>query len=295
MKLDQMRNHQSSLFYEDDYSVVTDASKTIPVHVSIIGMKSSSDNVNSFVLIVRNQEFLVQQQKQAEEEKRKSETLLYQILPRDIVNQINRGEKDISFQVQAVSIIFIDINKFSEYAANLTPKDIMSNLSYYFSVLDKTALKYNMLTKIKLIGDIYMAAVGLFNQDLPADEFADQAVLFSSDVLSQLEEINRKLDSNLSVRVGINSGGPIIAGVLGTDKPLFDIIGDAINVAARLQSTCATNHIHISAATHDLIKSKNYEFTDCGETELKGKGKQKTYNVSIPQLIYTATSSIVMK
>lgn len=294
-KIDQIRNRQASQFYEDDYEVTTDASKTVPVHTMIIGMKSGLDSINSFVFIVRDDSRIVEQKRQAEEEKAKSEKLLFQILPRDIVYKINRGEKDISFQVQSASIIFIDINKFSEYAANLTPRDIMSNLSYYFSELDRTVLKYNMLTKIKLIGDIFMGACGIFNQDDHPENHADQTILFALDVLYQIDEINKKLDSSLGIRIGINSGGPLIAGVLGKDKPLFDIIGDPINVAARLQSTSAVNKIHISTGTYELIKNMSYDITERGETHLKGKGTQKTYYVGPPQILFSATASIVMK
>ncbi|EAY05952.1 Adenylate and Guanylate cyclase catalytic domain containing protein [Trichomonas vaginalis G3] len=291
-KLDQMRNRQSSSFFEGDFCVISDASKTIPVHLSIIGMKNGyNDNVNNFVLVLRNDEKLVMQMKQAEDEKKKSEKLLYQILPRDIVNQINRGENDISFNVSTCSIIFIDINKFSEYAANLTPSMIMTNLSFYFSVLDKTAAKYPLLTKIKLIGDIYMGASGLFpTEDMTNESHAEQTCLFALDVMYQMDEINKRLDTSLGIRVGINTGGPIIAGVLGTDKPLFDIIGDPINVASRLQSTSAVNHIHVSKETAELVKSMNFDVIPRGQTALKGKGTQQTFYISAPHYHFNSSS-----
>lgn len=281
-KMDQMRNNQSSLYYEDDYYVISDDSRTIPVHCIIIGMRASNDVLQSFVFILKDNTRLYLQKQQAESEKARSETLLYQILPRDIVLQINKGEKDISFNVPSASVIFIDINKFSSYSANLTPNEIMSNLSFYFSVIDDIAAQYETLTKIKLIGDIYMASSGLFNQDIPAETHAEQAILFSLDVIDALENINKSLSSNLQVRVGINTGGPLIAGVLGTDKPCFDIIGDIINVAARLQSTSDVNKVHISNDTYKIVSQLSYNFVECGMTFLKGKGNQLTYYVSRP-------------
>lgn len=293
-KMEQMKSGQSSAFYEDDYVVISDASKDIPVHVIIIGMKKDKDDdVASFVVILRDQTALVQQKKAAEEAKAKSEKLLYQILPRDIVVQLNRGEKDISFVVPSATIIFIDVNRFSEYAANLSPNDIMSNLSYYFACIDKLAATHNMITKIKLIGDIYMAAAGLFNTDAPPESHADQVVQFGLECVANLDEVNIKLDASLQIRIGINSGGPVIAGVLGTDKPAFDIIGDPINVAARLQSTDEVNHVHISQTTYDLIKGLNYDVKQRGETYLKGKGKQMTYYVTVPPTVFNATGSNV--
>lgn len=277
-KLEMMRSGQASAYADEDLVAVTDSLSEIPVHVTIIGMKKESEtNVNSFVIILRDQTNLVNQKKAAEEAKAKSEKLLYQILPRDIVVQLNRGDKDISFVVPSATIVFIDINKFSEYAANLSPQDIMSNLSLYFANIDKVAQKYNMLQKIKLIGDIYMAATGLFNPDAAPETHAEQTINFSVECINSLEEINIRLESNLQIRIGVNTGGPVIAGVLGTDKPVFDIIGDPINVAARLQSTSDVNRVHISQATYELVKAMNFEITPRGETFLKGKGKQMTY------------------
>lgn len=294
LKLEQMRNGQSSYFYEDDFNSVTDASKEIPVHVTIIGMKKDYD-LNSFAVILRDQTDLVDQKLRAEEAKAKSEQLLYQILPRDVVVQLNKGEKNISFVVPSATIIFIDINRFSEYSSNLTPTDIMSNLSYYFAVIDKIASKYEMVQKIKLIGDIYMAATGLFHPEASPESHAEQTVLFALEVISALDEINLRLSANLQIRIGINTGGPIIAGVLGTDKPVFDIIGDPINVAARLQSTSDVNKVHISQATESILTNMNFEITKRGETFLKGKGKQMTYYIANPPPVVNPLASFVVK
>ena len=102
---------------------------------------------------------------------------------------------------------------------------------------------------------------------------------FAIDGVRALEDINSALDANLSVRIGINTGGPIIAGVLGIDKPLFDIIGDPINISSRLQSTDIPNEIQISQATYDLVKDKPFDIEKRGEIFLKGKGNQLTYLV----------------
>lgn len=102
-----------------------------------------------------------------------------------------------------------------------------------------------------------MTAAGLFNPELPLSTHAIEMLNYAIDGVRPLDDINHQLDANLSVRIGINTGGPIIAGVLGTDKPFFDIIGDAINVSFRLQSTDIPNNIQISQPTYDLVKNKN--------------------------------------
>ncbi|EAX87786.1 Adenylate and Guanylate cyclase catalytic domain containing protein [Trichomonas vaginalis G3] len=293
-KLEMMKNGQSSTFVEEDMTVVSDSAKEIPCHVTIIGMKNNNGDLNSFVIILRDQTALVNQMKQAEDAKAKSEKLLYQILPRDIVVQLNKGEKDISFTVESATIIFIDIVKFSEYTVNLSPQEIMANLSTYFANIDKLASKHNMITKIKLIGDIYMAAAGLFNPEASPESHAEQAINLGLESIQELEEVNMRLDASLTIRVGVNTGGPLIAGVLGTDKPAFDIIGDPINVAAILQSTDEPNHVHISQATYDIIKCLDFDVIARGETFLKGKGKQMTYFVNpVAQTTFNGTGSFM--
>lgn len=181
--------------------------------------------MSQFIITLRDETALVRQQEDAERAKVQSENLLLHI-------KLNGGEKDISFTVPTTSIIFIDAQRFSEYAANLTPQEIKGNLSLLFASFDAMANKYPLITKIKLIGDIYMAAAGLFTPDDPPKNHTEQILKFGLDCLAELDDINAKLNANLAVRIGVNSGGPIHAGVLGTDKPVHDIIGDPINVAA---------------------------------------------------------------
>ena len=280
-KMEMMKKGECSTVIEDRVTCISDNSSVVICHMSMLGMqKADLSSINGFVFIIRDESDLIKQQKEVEQAKASSEKLLFQILPRDIVVRLNSGEKDISFTVPSASIIFIDIVKFSEYTTNLSPQEIMGNLSMIFEAFDALILKYEQMTKIKLIGDVYMAAGGLF---APADqnpkEHAEQVVRFGIDCQHDLEEINVKLNASLSVRIGINTGGPIIAGVLGTDRPVFDIIGDPINVASRLQSTDVPGRIQISQATKDCINELEFQIDPRGEVYLKGKGKSMTYFV----------------
>ena len=242
---------------------------------------NDSSNVESFVFILRDETQLVKQQKEAEAAKAQSENLLFQILPRDIVTRLHSGEKDISFTVQSATIIFTDVVKFSEYASGLSPQEIMGSLSMMFEAFDNCAKEYDLITKIKLIGDIYMAAGGLFaDEKVTQKDHALQILKFGLDCLVVLDEINIKLNALLQLRVGVNSGGPLLAGVLGTDKPVFDIIGDPINVAARLQTTDLPGRVQIPKSTYDLVCDEDFQIEERGEVFLKGKGKTMAYLVS---------------
>ena len=276
-----MKNGQSSKMIETNATGLTDNDLTVPLHVTILGMGETGTNheMNSFVFIIRDCTALNEQQRKAEKAKEQSEKLLYQILPRDIVTRLNAGETDITFVVPCASIIFIDIVRFSDYSANLNPSQIMVNLSTIFFAFDKACHQYPSITKIKLIGDVYMAAGGLFNKDENDISHAADVVRFGLDALTCIDESNATLEASLQVRIGVNTGGPIIAGVLGKDKPVFDIIGDPINVASRLQSTCIPNSVQISQGTFDAIKNQQFNVESRGEIALKGKGMQKAYIV----------------
>jgi len=279
-QLNLIRSGQSAPVHEGRYKCVSDNTTEIPCNVTVMGMMENSSDVHSFVFVLRDETELVKQQQEAEKAKSRSESLLYQILPPDIVVRLNRGEKDISFSVQCASIIFIDIVKFSSYASTLTPFETMTNLFTIFSSFDALAAKRPLITKIKIIGDVYMAAAGLFAPEISPEKPAEELVKFGLDVLQELEDINIKLNANLSVRIGVNTGGPIIAGVLGTDRPVFDIIGDPINVASRLQSTDIPGKIQISQSTYEHIKESSLQIEPRGEVFLKGKGQVMTYFVS---------------
>jgi class 3 adenylate cyclase len=238
---------------------------------------TKDSQLRSFVLILRDETLLQTQMKEEEEAKARSEGLFYSILPRDIVIRLNQGEKDISFSVPSVSVVFVDIEKFSEFYSHLSPNQIMEALSAIFQKFDSIREKYSLITKIKLIGDIYMAAGGLFNLNDDPAHHAKEVIEFGLECLIAMEEINRNLDSQLKLRIGINTDGPLIAGVLGTDKPIFDIIGDTINVAACLQSTDVPGNIQISKKTYELVSGMDFNIEYRGEVVLKGKGKQSGY------------------
>ncbi|OHT08223.1 adenylate cyclase, type VII [Tritrichomonas foetus] len=290
---DLMKSGETSLVFECDANGNTDDSKGVPLHLSVIGFKNESGLVTTFAVLMKDMTEEEKQRLAVEEAKKQAELILLQILPKDIIIRLNRGDKNIDFTVKSSTIIFIDIEKFSEYSATLSTKDIMLNLSKIFTVFDKICSTFNLITKIKLIGDDYMAAAGLFTPEIIPVRHALQMIQFALQCLEALEELNVLLNSSLQVRIGINTDGPLIAGVLGTDKPMFDIIGDPINVAARLQSTCIPGLVQISESTYNLVANMDFNIEERGEIELKGKGKRKTFLIH-PEIKRDSRSSIFM-
>jgi PAS domain S-box-containing protein len=275
-----MKSGQAGLVYEASVVGTKDDGTRVPLHLTLLGFASNGRAAETFAVMCKDQTEEVTQKTAVEEAKRQSENLLEQILPKDIIIRLNRGDKNISFTVPSSTILFMDIEKFSNYSVNLSPPELMRNLGEVFTAYDRLSRKYPLILKIKLIGDDYMAAAGLFSPDIDPAIHANQVVQFTLDCLTAIEELNQQLNASLQVRIGVNTGGPLIAGVLGTDKPLFDIIGDPINVAARLQSTDIPGMVQISHATYEKVVTGPYVIKPRGEIELKGKGKQMTYLVS---------------
>ena len=276
-----MASGQCGLVFETELEGVRDDGVIVPIKATMIGFSSNQRNAEIFAIMCKDQTEEMKQKEAVEIAKKKSDELLLKILPPDIIRRINRGEKDITMVVPSASVIFIDICQFSAYMATLSASQLMSNLNAVFTAYDKIVADLPLITKIKLIGDDYMAAAGLFSPDEPPKMHAIQTITFGLRVLDAIEELNEQLNASLAVRIGVNSGGPIIAGVLGTEKPLFDIIGDTINVAARLQSTCIPGNVQISKGTYELVAQESrFHIEERGEIYLKGKGNQTTYLVS---------------
>jgi PAS domain S-box-containing protein len=289
-RLDMMIRKECPRNFTDTVQCLNEADTVVNCDLTVMGMDDADGELGSFVIILRDITTLLAQQQAAELAKQQSEKLLYEILPRDIVNRLNQHEKDITFVVQSATLMFIDIQKFSAYAATLTPQDIMGTLSLIFGSFDSLLVKYPLITKIKLIGDVYMSGSGLFNTQMEPETHAEQTVRFGLDALRTIEECNVKLSANLAVRIGVNTGGPIIAGVLGTDKPVFDIIGDPINIAARLQSTCPPGRIQISEDTFGLVRGHGFVIEPRGDVFLKGKGNRPAFLVA-PAAVFQAQLS----
>ena len=204
-------------------------------------------------------------------EKERSEQLLLNILPRGIVTRMNDGETIIADQRSDVTILFADLVAFTKLTSRLSAGDLVHLLNSLFSEFDRLALSLGV-EKIKTLGDSYMVAGGL--PEARADHahaVADMALA----MIATVERMNRELPIALQMRVGIHSGN-VVAGVIGTHKFVYDIWGDAVNIASRMESHSLPNRIQISAATYQHLH-KRFRLEPHGSVDVKGKGLMDTY------------------
>jgi class 3 adenylate cyclase len=206
-------------------------------------------------------------------ERQKSEKLLLNILPEKIANKLKQNEKHIADGFQSVSILFADIVGFTPLSSTLKPERLVSILNDLFSHFDQLAEKYK-LEKIKTIGDAYMAAAGLPETD---ERHAIHCVQMALEMQKYMTTISIPETEKLELRIGIHSG-PVVAGVIGIKKFSYDLWGDAVNTASRMESHGLPGEIQITASVKELI-GDNFTLQERGFIEVKGKGLIEAYFV----------------
>jgi adenylate cyclase len=203
-------------------------------------------------------------------ERERHEALLRNILPSQIVTRLNDGEVVIADRVEEATILFADLVGFTEIALRLSPPVLVDYLNRVFSAFDGLCHKMG-IEKIKTIGDAYMAAAGL---PQPQPRHAVVMADFAFAMLATLDQINRTLETPLQVRIGIHTG-PVIAGVIGINKFIYDVWGDTVNLASRLEAHGLPGRVHISETTRRLL-IEHYDSEPRGVIEVKGMGRIST-------------------
>ena len=210
----------------------------------------------------------------------KSESLLLNILPHTIAERLKHDPKEIAEHFDDVTILFSDIVGFTPISSKMPPLELVQLLNQMFSTFDKLAEKHG-LEKIKTIGDAYMLAGGL---PVPTNNHAEAVADMALEMQAAIKEfqactvLREKMSGNLEqfqIRIGINTG-PVIAGVIGIKKFIYDLWGDTVNVASRMESSGMPGAIQVSATTYDRLKDK-YIFEERGAIPVKGKGEMITY------------------
>ncbi len=216
----------------------------------------------------REQEYLAQ----LKIERDRSEALLRNILPDPIVRRLNAGELTIADHFAEVSILFADLVGFTPAAARMTPEHLVEKLNRIFTGFDQLAQRLGV-EKIKTIGDAYMAVAGLPE---PRPDHAEAIAHFAIGMLDVLNEENRA-DSTMpfEVRIGIHTG-PVVAGIIGRHKFIYDVWGDTVNIASRMELSGSPGRIHISDATHRSLDGR-FHVEPRGMIDLKGRGSANAF------------------
>ena len=204
----------------------------------------------------------------------KSETLLLNILPREIAAILKNEQRTIAEQYDGASILFADMVNFTSISKEISALEIVNLLNEIFSNFDSLVDKYG-LEKIKTIGDCYMVAAGVPNQ---RQDHASAILNLALDMIEYIQHQTFFVHYPIAFRIGINSG-PVLAGVIGRKKFIYDLWGDAVNTASRMESHGQPGTIQITRATYELVKDQ-FICEPRGTINLKGKGEMEVWFVT---------------
>ena len=204
-------------------------------------------------------------------EQEKAEDLLLNILPRSIADRLKAQTGPIADQFESASILFADVVDFTPWSERLAPSEVVGYLDHLFSHFDALAERYE-LEKIKTIGDCYMVAAGV---PTPRTDHARALALMALDMLEAMRSNDELGHLGLELRAGINSG-PVVAGVIGRKRFLYDLWGDVVNTASRMESYGAPGRIQITRPTYELLADE-FECEPRGTITVKGKGEVEAW------------------
>lgn len=213
-------------------------------------------------------------------EKKRSEDLLHNILPEEVASELKEKGHSEAQLFEMVTVLFTDFKGFTAMSEQLSPKALVRDLHDCFSAFDRIIEKYG-IEKIKTIGDAYMAAGGL---PTPSPNHVKNVVLAALEMAEFIQHGKQhKLEKDLpyfEIRIGIHTG-PVVAGIVGVKKFQYDIWGDTVNTASRMESSGDVGKVNISEATYELIRENpEFEFISRGKIEAKGKGQMEMFYVT---------------
>ncbi len=224
------------------------------------------DSFNEMVDSLDHQKKLVQEKHQ------ENEALLLSILPEPVAQRVKKGEESIGDTFSNVTVLFADLGGFVELSETLPASETIVFLNDLVSAFDDAAERHGV-EKVKTIGSSYMAVSGL---SVPRIDHAKRIIDFAKDMLRIVRRFNQDKNMNLQLRIGINSGS-VVAGIVGKDKFIYDLWGDTVNIANRLQSQGEWNTIQVTQNVHSRIAEFIEDFEPAKELEMSGKGRMAVW------------------
>jgi class 3 adenylate cyclase len=206
-----------------------------------------------------------------EAERERTEQLLLNILPKPIAERLKQQPITIADQFPDATVLFADVVGFTQLSSQISAAELVVLLNQLFSMFDQLVEKHGA-EKIKTIGDAYMVVAGL---PIPRSDHAQAIANLALDMQQAVARFNVEQNQSFSIRIGINTG-PVVAGVIGLKRFIYDLWGDTVNIASRMESHGLAGGIQVSEVTYECLKEQ-YLFEKRGVIQVKGKGAMNTY------------------
>jgi len=228
-------------------------------------------DIQDVILRVGNAVYTKQLHDQLQVEQQKAEQLLLNILPKPIAERMKKGETNIADSYSDVTVLVADLVGFTTLSAHIGPEQVVQLLNEIFSAFDLLTEKHG-LEKIKTIGDAYMVAGGI---SFPRPDHAEASAELALEMQTEIQRLNHGYDTSVRLRIGICTG-PVVAGVIGRRRFAYDLWGETVNLACRLESTGGAGKIQIAESTHERLKDK-YQFETKHRLDVKGHNPLSAY------------------
>ena len=264
-----------SIYLARDFAVTNKNLEKQLENVKILSAKTIEQEREKQKILENQKEKLeVMVEKRTEElaaEKEKTEELLLNTLPVKVVNELKENGKSEPESFENVTVYFSDIVGFTDISAKLEPKALINELNEMFTVFDDIMVKHSC-ERIKTIGDAYLAVSGM---PIKNKNHAENMVNAATEIKQYLEDKNKASEVKWRIRIGIHTG-KVVGGIVGVRKYIYDVFGDAINTASRMESNSEPMRINVSEATYQILKEK-YKFFARETINVKGKGSMKMF------------------
>ena len=224
--------------------------------------------------------------KQVQSEKRKSEEILYHVIPESVAERLRRGEESIADTIDDATVLFADLVGFTALSATVNAASLVHMLNYVFRAFDEFG-KELKLEKIKTIGDSYMIVGGIPPN---TEDHQIRCMQFANKALDHIDVFNENHGMNLQLRVGLHSG-PVVAGVIGQTRFTYDLWGETVNLASRMETLGVPGRVQVTQSTYERLQSR-FDFEPRGKIDVKGKGEMETYLSLAPSLTENARMSL---
>ncbi|MGB3137731.1 MAG: adenylate/guanylate cyclase domain-containing protein [Nodosilinea sp.] len=275
----QPKRRDELVVYINRFDKITDAESevfrkdgtTFWVSEDIWKVWDKEDNFLHYEGIVHNISERRQMETELRQQRQQADRLLVNILPYRIAQRLKGGARTIAESLDQVSVLFADLVDFTAASSQMTPRHLVKMLNEVFSMFDQLA-EFHRLEKIKTIGDAYMVAGGL---PTPNDDHAAAIAQFALDICDAIKQFPRPDGKTFQIRVGIDTG-PVVAGVIGRRKFAYDLWGDTVNIASRMEATGEAQRIQVTSQLYEQLKDQ-FQFEQRGYVVVKGRGLMMTY------------------
>ncbi len=245
--------------------------RLLGIHAGANDFLNKPIDIQDVILRVGNAAYTKRLHDQLQAEQKKSEQLLLNILPKPIADRMKNGETNIADSHADVTVMLADLVGFTTLSAHIGPEQIVQLLNEMFSAFDLLAEKHG-LEKIKTIGDAYMVAGGI---SFPRPDHAQAIAALALNMQEEIGRLNQQYDTSVQLRIGICTG-PVVAGIIGRGRFAYDLWGETVNLACRLESTGEAGKIQIAESTYEQLKHK-YQFEPKHRIDAKGCNHLSAY------------------